>query len=243
MKMRDLERLTGVNRETIRVYLRQGLLPQPNRPKPNVADYGEDHVRAILAVRELQRGRRIPLTGIRKAMEGDASAIPPDAAAYVHLERLVAARVGVDDGLVPISSVAPLNRDAAGDAEAFERVGAVRLQRRGGQIWLSRTDAQLVGLWGQMRAAGFDERQGFKPEVVRLYVEAAQSLAQAEVSTFLEIIAGRADESRAADLAQTALRVMLDFFGLLRMKAVLGEFRGHAAKPIRRARRPRVLGD
>jgi hypothetical protein len=238
MKMRDLERLTGVNRETIRVYFREGLLPDPDRPKPNVADYGEAHVRGIRAIRELQHGRRIPLHQIRKAMEGDASAIPSDAGAFVQLESLVAARVGLDDALVPLSSVEALNPSAEADARAFETVGAVKLTRRGGRLWLTRTDAQLVGLWGQMRAAGFREQAGFEPQVVKIYVEAARALARAEVDEFLTTIAGRADEGRAAELAQTALHVMLDFFGLLRMKAVLAEFRVQtaAAPRPRRAR-------
>src|SRR3546814_2512177 len=55
VKMRDLEKRTGVHRETIRVYFRHGLLPEPERPAPNVADYGETHVQAVLAVRKLQR--------------------------------------------------------------------------------------------------------------------------------------------------------------------------------------------
>lgn len=58
MKMRDLETRTGVNRETIWVYLRHGLVPEPIRPKPNVADYDDSHVRAALAVRQLQRDKR-----------------------------------------------------------------------------------------------------------------------------------------------------------------------------------------
>ena len=53
MKMRDLEAKTGVNRETIRVYFREGLLPEPNRPARNVADYGDEHARAVTAVRKL----------------------------------------------------------------------------------------------------------------------------------------------------------------------------------------------
>ena len=57
MKMRELERRTGVNRETIRVYLREGLLKAPLRPKANVAEYDESHVQGILAIRELQRTR------------------------------------------------------------------------------------------------------------------------------------------------------------------------------------------
>jgi len=224
MRMRELEQRTGVNRETIRVYFREGLLPEPSRPKPNVAIYDEGHVRAIAAIRALQQAGRLPLGQIRQALAGDAEAMPSDASDLARLESLLADRAGHNADLVPLTTVLPLNPHAAADAEAFERAGVIRLTRRRDGPHLSRTDAQLVGLWGRMRAAGFDERHGFEPGVARLYVEAAQSLARAEVSTFLSIIAGRVEEGEAADLALTALRLMLDFFGLLRMKAVLAEF-------------------
>jgi DNA-binding transcriptional MerR regulator len=224
MKMKDLEARTGVNRETIRVYLREGLLPEPQRPKPNVAIYGEAHVRAIQAILDLQKGRRIPLRQIRRAMEGAPEAIPSDAGAFARLESLVAERVGADDALAPLAAVAAVNPRAEADAGALEAIGAVRLTRRGRKLFLTRTDAQLVALWGQMRAAGFDEAAGFDPKVAAMYVAAARSLAQAEVRTFLQIVGGRMGEERAAALAQTALSLMLDFFGHLRMKAVLEAF-------------------
>ena len=47
MKMQDLERATGVGRETIRFYIREGLLPQPERPNRNVAWYDESFVERI----------------------------------------------------------------------------------------------------------------------------------------------------------------------------------------------------
>ena len=37
LKMKDLERTTGVGREAIRFYIREGLLPEPERPSRNVA--------------------------------------------------------------------------------------------------------------------------------------------------------------------------------------------------------------
>jgi len=234
MKMRDLERLTGVNRETIRVYFREGLLPEPGRPKPNVADYGDAHVRAILAVRELQRERRIPLTQIKRAVEGDASAMPGGAGAFAQLENLVAARVNLDEALVPLSRIEGLGPRAAEDARAFEKVRAIKIKRRDGKSHLTRTDARLLGLWGEMRAAGFNEENGFKPEVVKMYVDAAAGLARAEIAEFLSIVEGRVDETRAADLALTAIKVMLDFFGLLRMKAVLQEMKSQTATPAKR---------
>lgn len=225
LKMRDLERLTGVHRETIRVYFRAGLLPAPDRPKRNVAHYSDAHVQAILAVRNLHRSRRIGLAQIRRAMEGDASALPGDAAAFTHLESLVATRIDTGDALIPLSQVELQIPGAARDARVFARAGAITLRRRDGQVHLSRTDMQLLALWSQMRAAGFSEANGFNPEVVDMYVQSANALAHVEVRRFLSIIQGRMDEPLAAELARTAIRVMIDFFGLLRMKAVLKEIK------------------
>lgn len=54
MKMQDLERATGVGRETIRFYIREGLLPQPERPNRNVAWYDEAFVARVGLIKELQ---------------------------------------------------------------------------------------------------------------------------------------------------------------------------------------------
>lgn len=223
MKMRELERRTGVHRETIRVYLREGLLPQPVRPKPNVAEYGEDHVRGILAIRELQHDRRLPLGQIRRALDGDPSALPSDATAYAHLERLVAAKVGAGEDLVPLESVTARNPHAASDAVAFEKAGAIRLVKRRGRVHVSRADAQLLGLWGDMRAAGFHEGNGFGADVIDMYVKSASALAHEEVTRFFEQVMGRVDRDSVAEMARTAISTMQGFFGLLRMKAVLRE--------------------
>ncbi len=240
LKMRDLERLTGVNRETIRVYFRAGLLPRPERPKLNVAHYSDAHVQAILAVRNLHRGRRIGLAQIRRAMEGDASALPGDAAVFTHLESLVATRIDTGDALIPLSQVEAQIPGAARDARVFARVGAITLRRREGQVHLSRTDMQLLALWSQMRAAGFSEANGFNPEVVDMYVQSANALAHVEVRRFLSIVQGRMNEPHAAELARTAIRLMIDFLGLLRMKAVLREL---TAQTQPRPARPRRGND
>ena len=54
MKMKELEAATGIGRETIRYYIREGLLPEPVRPKRNVATYGREHVKRLNLIRRLQ---------------------------------------------------------------------------------------------------------------------------------------------------------------------------------------------
>jgi DNA-binding transcriptional MerR regulator len=103
MKMRDLEIKTGVNRETIRVYFREDLLPEPSRPARNVADYGDEHVRAISAIRKLQRESGMTLPQIKATLNGAHSGRPLGAASLPHLEELVASRVGVKRGMVSLT--------------------------------------------------------------------------------------------------------------------------------------------
>ena len=224
LKMRDLERLTGVNRETIRVYLREGLLPEPQRPKPNVAEYSETHVRGIRAIRELQRERHLSLPQIKQAMAGNLDVMPADPGAYPHLDTLLAARMGVDDALIPLSTLSSRNAKATEDAKALASIGAIELHHKDGTLHLSPIDAQIVGLWGDMRKAGFTEELGFAPEVADHYVDAADRLAETEVSKFLAVLGDKLDRQQKAELAQNALNLMLPFFGLLRMKAVLKAF-------------------
>lgn len=238
MKMRELEQRTGVNRETIRVYLREGLLPEPQRPKANVADYGEEHVRGIEAIRRLQKDQRLPLHRIKRAMEGDSTAMPADAMAFPHLDQLIAARVGVDDTLVPVRSLLARNPKALADARVLHKVGVIRLLRRAGEDQLSRIDAQLLGFWAEMRAAGYTEALGFSPTICKLHTEAAEALAHAELKIFLEHLSGHSQEGPAAAMAQAALTHMLAFFGLVRLRTVLADLRERPAAPGKPASKP-----
>ena len=172
--------------------------------------------------------QRLPLARIQQAVDGDPSAVPADAGILLQLERLIGSRLGSDESLVPVAALVKANPHAASDARALQRIGAVRVRRRGGRLLLSRVDAQLVTLWGDMRAAGFTEERGFSPAVVKLHVDAADKLAKTEVKVFLANLAGREAEAPAARMADAALSTMLAFFGLVRTRAVLEEFRARS---------------
>lgn len=226
MKMRDLEAKTGVNRETIRVYFRKGLLPEPERPARNVADYGEEHVSAIASVRKLQRQSGMTLEQIKSLLDGNAGDNHLGASAFPHLERLVALRVGVESRLVPLSSMLDDNPHAHSDAEALSRIGAIELiDSEENGTCVSITDAGLITIWSRMRVAGFDEKNGFPPDILGYYLEAAEIVAGNEARMFLERVEGRIDEERAATMLEFALPTMLDFFGLIRLKTFLRHIR------------------
>lgn len=219
MKMRELEDRTGVHREMIRVYLREGLIPQPARPRKTVADYGEEHVQAILAVRRLQRENRLTLAQIKAIIGGEGSELRVEASAFDQLEQLVAHRVGVDGPPVTIASLLERYPDAAGDARTLAKIGILDIIETEQGDALSITCAQLVRIWGDMRKAGFDQRLDYTPDILGFYIEAADFVGRWEAATFIERVEGHIDVDEAAKMVEQALPLMLDFFGLMRQRA------------------------
>jgi DNA-binding transcriptional MerR regulator len=221
MKMRELETRTGLNRETIRVYLRNGLVPEPKRPKHNVADYDETHVTAINAVRDLQRDSGLTLNQIKDVLNGQQGTRRIEAGAFQNLEALVATRVGVDDRQVSIASLSRVWPHAEEDARTFERMGLLEIIVTKNGPALSVTDSRLVTIWGEMRSSGYTEVFGFTPDILTFYKEPAEAVARQESRLFLEFTEGKIDEQAAAAMFQVGMRLMIDFFNLLRTKALL----------------------
>ena len=223
MKMRELEARTGVDREVIRVYFRKGLLPEPHRPARNAADYGAAHGRAITAVRELQRRSRLTLAQITSALDGGGLE-GGSTAAYQHLEALLSVRFGLDESpLVALEALRARNPKAEHDARVFARMGMVTLIDAGGETRLSLNDARLVEIWSAIRGVGFVEETGFPPDNIGFYLEAAEKVAAMEAKVFREGSGGQISEEAAASMLHLALPLMLDFFGLLRLKTFMRE--------------------
>lgn len=219
MKMRELERRSGVTRQMVQFYLAHGLLPEPVRPKHNVAEYSEEHVRAIEVIRRLQTEGRLKINEIKQALNGSAAGLPNEVSSLPHLGTLFALRTGVDTQLVPLGSLEARNPKARSDAQILVEIGAIEIQQQDGQELLSRMDAQVVGLWGELRAAGFTEERGFDPRTVSMYLKAARELAFAEIGLFqTKIDLALSVEERAA-MAEAGSRIMLSVFTVLRMKA------------------------
>lgn len=226
MKMGELERRTGVHREVIRLMFREGLLPDPIRPTRNSASYSEAHVQGIKAVRELQQSTRRTLKEIKAALHGDW--LTP-ASSPLDLERfrsLLAAKFGVAARAeVTLTTLEERLPHARHDATIFARLGILTLNgvahSNSGSV--SFEDARLLEIWAAIRAAGFVEEAGFPPDKIGFYLEAAMSVARQEAKIFLENRSVPLSEEQAAAMLHTALPLMLEFFGLLRLKCFIGE--------------------
>jgi DNA-binding transcriptional MerR regulator len=223
MKMRELEQRSGAGRETIRYYIREGLLPEPERLARNVANYDESHVERLRTIRKLQEERFLPLDVIKRILDGDPDALSASAAPFPELGSLIAARLDVGPA-EPMTVLAALTDDPviAADAAAFEALGVIRVDRNGAEPMLSRLDAHILALWRDIRRAGY-AADTFPPEFVLTYVEGAAKIAEVEVARFYQGLAGRVAQPQAAAMAQSAIETINVLIGLFRIRAILDE--------------------
>lgn len=224
MKMRELEQRTGVHREVIRLYLRNGLIPEPERPKRTVANYGENHVLAIASVRKLQQESRLTLQQIKRLLEGNKASLRVESSTLDHLEQLISHRSGTHGSPVMLEALLEQYPEAERDAGILAGIGIVTVLDSGNGKALSLSDAQFVRIWGEMRKAGFDDHLDYTPEILGFYREAADFVGKWEARTFLERVEGRVDVDEAVGLVEKALPLMLDFFGVLRQRAFFRHF-------------------
>ena len=70
-KMKDLTALTGESKSTILFYLKEGLLPEPKKPKPNVHLYDESCVNIIKFIKYLQKKFSYSIADIKKIFQNN----------------------------------------------------------------------------------------------------------------------------------------------------------------------------
>jgi DNA-binding transcriptional MerR regulator len=74
MRMAELSMRSGVPRETIHFYLREGLLPRPRKGGRTVAWYEQEHLDRLLAIRRLREEKYLPLAVIKRLLDSSAAA-------------------------------------------------------------------------------------------------------------------------------------------------------------------------
>lgn len=223
MKMQDLERATGVGRETIRFYIREGLLPQPERPSRNVAWYDESFVERIALIKELQQKRFLPLQVIKAIVGNDAEPPRDEVKALLELDGKLFPAVGgaAEMPAERLTAVARRTELKAAEVRQLADTGLIEIETRDGDQWLDDTAIRVVELWAKVRQAGFTDELGFSPENMRLYVDFVRWLAREELRNFSHGVAGRVAVEQSVQMAEAGISLVNQIIALTRKATIL----------------------
>jgi DNA-binding transcriptional MerR regulator len=220
LKMKDLEAQTGVGREAIRYYISEGLLPEPEKPKRNVAYYSQEHVVRIRAIKHLQERRYLPLSVIRTVLEHDGPDGLGATGTIPGIEHLLPELI--DDSPPaprrPATEVAGMAGLTSEEVMEIAELGVIDVSADGS---INFRDAEVVAIWGRLRRAGFRREHGYGPETLVMYSEATRLLAREEVDQFLQRFSGRLATREAAELGASGVKLGNELIAVLRTRAIV----------------------
>jgi DNA-binding transcriptional MerR regulator len=217
MRMRELEKRTGVGRETIRFYIREGLLPEPERASRNSASYTDDHVARVRAIKRLQEERFLPLSVIKSLLDASDGDSWLHAEAFPHLDAMLRARLDKGERL-PVERVMEQTGATREDIDEAIAEGTVSVAADG---TMDPRDAGIVKALMELRHIGFTEERGFHGEGRSIYADFVDWLVSQEMRLFFDHTAGVIGEEEAANMAERGIAAVNDMLSLMRTREIL----------------------
>jgi DNA-binding transcriptional MerR regulator len=206
MRMAELARASGVSRDTIHYYLREGLLPKPLKSGKTVAYYDDAHLERLRLIRRLREEKYLPVAVIRKLLEtgpkgaqdrdldtlADVLSIDPT------LSRPDATRALVDDETSRIALQLGLLGENVPHIEPQDPTEARVL----GAV------AEALALEGDARQLTLDDMQACARELTRL--------VSTEASLFFDLVVKTGDTPRSVQALRAGRTAVAHFISAFR---------------------------
>ncbi len=179
--MKDLMRETGLQRQAIHFYIKEGLVPPGIKSSKNMAWYGQHHLERLKLIRTLQQERFLPLKAIKAALvegQGDPKlqAFIRDVRAHLGGRLRMPTRVASR----PLAEALAETKATSEDAHFLSNMGIISIVERGDAQHIAVSDLWALEIVAQLRALGFTESAGFTVLDLAMYEEAVMELFETE---------------------------------------------------------------
>ena len=200
MKISTVVKRTGVPKETIHFYIREGLLRKPRKSGINIADYNENHVKQIRFIKELRGNYFFPIPLIRKIIR-KIKKQPSSEQAFFELhskyfrpaDRLLNEKIVGRDAFHERTG---LGRKWIRKAEEW---GLIEPQVHDGQPVYSLDDVAIGKLMVDMDCIGLGPKDGHDPEDLRYIADFVKEFV---VNSFKKYYQANLEKLSAADFDQ-----------------------------------------
>ena len=173
MKISQLVKRTGVPKETIHFYIREGLLRKPRKSGVNSAEYNETYVDQIQLIKDLRDNYYLPIPEIKKIVRDFRKQSPSDQAIsqfhsrfFRPADRLFANEIKGRDAFCQGTG---LGKKWLARAEEWEVITPEVLED--GETVYSPDDVAIGKLMVDMDKLGFGPKDGHDPEDLRYIAE------------------------------------------------------------------------
>lgn len=214
MKLKELIKATGVSRETIQFYLRDGILPKPRKRNGAQADYNESYVDLLKLIKDLQENHFLPLGVIKKIVKQIRKAGPEEEQFFRLQSEL----------FNPVNQYLS-NREITGEEEFRKATGLGPKWLSNAESWGIITPRVVAGqkiydfediaigrVMVEMDRAGFGPQDGFDPETLKHYRDALETVISKFNHRFTDLYFGNVPKEEFAELGKSSLNLTGIYF-------------------------------
>lgn len=215
LRMKDLCDQTGLSRQVIHFYIREGLLPPGLKASRNSAFYGDIHIERLQLIRRLQAERFLPLRAIRAVLDEDSGPFTREQRAWIRdLKAASASSLARGSDRLEKVAVEPLLAEYGITQQELDEMSGMGLvpvvdDPECGCV-IAVEDTWLLSLLGELRRSGFTEDRGFRVVDLAIYEEAISGLFDKETAMLAERIS-RFRPSEAAPMLERLLPLVNAF--------------------------------
>ena len=194
MKISELTKRTGISKETIHHYIREGLLRKPRKTGKNTADYSEVYVRQVRLIKELRDNYFLPLPIIKKILQEQKRQTPSEQSSFQvqseylrPLERFFPHEIVGQDAFQEATGLGRYWLDK------LEEWGIISARISGEDRIYSHENVVIGRLMVDMDRLGFGPRDGYDPKNLKPISDFIQSYLTASTREYLERNAEKLD--------------------------------------------------
>jgi len=231
MKISKLSEITGVARDAIHFYIKEGLLPKPIKTKKNMAYYDKTYVERIKLIKELQNKRFLPLQVIKQILSDSEDSIGMDEIKTIlELDGKLFRNMESSPDFKPmtIDELSERTGLLAEEIEKLRALGVLAPEEDVDEEVFGEDAIRIVEVWAKLRESGFTEERGFSVEIIEMYREIIDVLAKREIQIFANKVTGKISEDEAATMAEIAIPLLNSLIGLLRKQSIVRAVREYS---------------
>jgi len=225
MRIGELATRTGVPKETIHYYIREGVLRRPRKTGRNAAEYAESYVEQIHIIKRLQDNYFLPLSVIKRLIKqqkrqsrSDRSSFQFLSEHFKPLDRLFVSEITGRDAFREATGLGPKW------LAKMEEWGVISFEERSGRRVYSQDDVVIGKLLVDMDDIGFGPKKGYDPEGLRPVADFIRQYVKDSQREFYQSSLERLTSGELVEKGSKFTEIMSLFFYHLYRKVVREEY-------------------
>ena len=228
MKISELVKRTGVTKETIHYYMREGVLRKPRKVGKNAADYNEGYIEQIRIIKALRENYFLPLPVIKKLVKRQRKKTSMEQTSFQFLsehfkplDQLFSTKV---IGRKNFLKETGLDSNWLSDLEKWR---VITFKEVDGEMVYARDDVIIGKLVVAMGNVGMLRVKGFDPELLKGFTDFFRDMAIKNINIFWNAEWGNISTETLSLKGIQATEILSLFFYHMYRKLVMEEFKNH----------------